>query len=151
MPKTIRLGKIDFDSTGVRENYKQKPKNMVNYPKLKENIKNAEYIWPEPKEHEIEGIKQIHRLRNGNEDYLIAETNNGKKFYISRPADLQKAAPEVFAAKAPNSSGANDIINDVTEKFNPSEKITKKSLENQAKQLQKRNRRFYPQQSKMVL
>lgn len=82
------------------------------------------------------GKQQIHRLRNGNEDYLIAETNNGKKFYISRPADLQKAAPEVFAAEAPNSSGANNIINDVSENFNPSEKITKKSLENQAKQLQ---------------
>lgn len=111
------LGKINFDSVGLGETATQKTKNMVNFPDLKKNIKNAEYIGEEIKEHLDPEIKKIHRLRNGNEDYLIAETQNGKKYYLSKYNEnsFQSTPAETGDAL----KATNNIIPDNTQNLNP--------------------------------
>lgn len=113
------LGKITFTSDGLRETWRQQPKNMVNFPKLKENIKNATYIGEEPKEHYVEGIKKLHRLRNNGEDFLIAEMENGKKYYLSKNADKINSTQSTSAIAQDALSATDNIITDMAENINP--------------------------------
>jgi len=126
------LGDIDFTQAGL-ETVSKQPEAGRNFASLKNDIKNAEYLGAEDLNHpRNDGIVKFHRLEKDGQQFLIGETKDGKKYYMSKTKDELTDRPSRVGANSPTNS-----ITDNAQNFNPSEKITKKGLENQAKELKK--------------
>lgn len=122
------LGTINFDSEGLRETGKQQVKHLSNLKNLKKNIKEAEYITTETPIHPHKNIKQFHRLRKDGEDFLIAETKNGKKFYIAKDTENKIPSKDIAAETEYTLDGTINSIPKNAENLNPNIKINEEIL-----------------------
>lgn len=156
------LGKIYLGDEGMQETLNHHVKNSQNFPDLKTNIKNADYIREELPQHaRKDDIIKFHRLRKNGEDYLIGETSKGKKYYLSKnttPEDLtantEDTSKVVSDSLPPSYQNQNlvseinptNIIIDNADNFNPNANIKlgddipenlKKTLPTHREQLEK--------------
>lgn len=84
------LGKIYLGDEGLQETLNHHVKNSLNFPKLKDNISNADYIREElPRHPRKDDIVKFHRLQKDGEEYFIGETSKGKKYYLSKNTTLE--------------------------------------------------------------
>lgn len=124
------LGDINFTQAGL-ETVSKQPQAGRNFATIKNDIKTAKYLRPEKPNHDrIDNIVKFHRLEKDGQQFLIGETKDGNKYYMSKMIDGSEARP-IRVGTEPS----DNIINDVSKNFNPSEKITRRSLENEAKDI----------------
>ena len=87
---------------------------------LKKDINKAEYIGYETPHHKkhgtIDNIKGFHKLKNGSKEFLIADTPQGLKYYMSKQLDDIGHRP---SRVEPISS--NTIIPPTSQNLNPSQ------------------------------
>jgi hypothetical protein len=78
------LGNISFTGVGVGETLHRNPQGATTFNRLKKNIQNAENKGLEAPNHQrTDDIAGFNRLANENEQYLIAQTDNGNKYYMT--------------------------------------------------------------------
>ena len=112
------LGDIDFTQAGL-ETVSKQPEAGRNFATLKKDIKNAVYKNEELPDHpRNDGIVKFHRLEKDGQDFLIGETAEGKKYYMSKINDELETRPS-----GGGTNPSNNIITDNAENFNPN--ITK--------------------------
>ncbi len=123
------IGNIHYPAPGIKETITQQFKKALNIQNLKNNIKDSKYLGTEAPNHlrRKNDIKQFHRFQYKNEDYILAELNNGKiNYYITKPN--KKNPEETLTTISAASSGDGKIpsfinINEYLQKNNPAQKI----------------------------
>lgn len=111
------MGKAKFDAVGVREDWRQNPKYMKNYPTLIDDINKSEYVRPELPihSHKEENISLFHRLRNEDKDFLFAQTPKGLKYYKTVGVD-KNIVPEGIPVETV-ATDTNNILTDLARNF----------------------------------
>ena len=107
-----RLGKINFTQSGL-ETVSKQPQAARNFPTLHKDLKKADYIGFEEPIHKKHGtrdnIKGFHKLKNNSQEFLIAETDDGLKYYMSkdigkldnRPSRVESNLPSCIIPEKP--------------------------------------------------
>ena len=84
------LGDINFTQTGL-ETVSKHPQAGRSFNSLKNDLSRAEYIGYELPYHKKHGqkdnIKGFHKLKKDNKEFLIADTSDGYKYYMSKQVD----------------------------------------------------------------
>ena len=130
------IGDIDFTQAGL-ETVSKQPQAGRNFTTLKNDIKNAKYLGEETLNHpRTDGIVKFHRLEKDGQHFLIGETKNGKKYYMSKIIDDSELRPSRVGSEP-----SINIIPDTVENFNPTisksedlKNITKKSVSDAKKE-----------------
>ena len=105
------IGDYKFTGDAIGEVTKQQFKKALEIKNIISDINKADYIGPEPLNHprKKDTIKQFHRLRYKNTDYIFAEDKYGNiKFHIAKDADYNIKPKEPNEQN--NSSGADISI-----------------------------------------
>ena len=113
------MGKYYFNNVGIRETIKQKFDKALEIADLITNIKKAKYLGPEPLKHTRKNdlIRQFHRLRYKNTDYIFSEDKYGNiKFHIARESDYNIKPKEPTEQ---NNSFGSDISIPKSERLTP--------------------------------
>lgn len=133
------LGNIGFTQAGL-ETVSKQPEAGRNFVNLKNDIKNAKYINEElPKHPRNDNIVKFHKLEKDGQEFLIGETSDGNKYYMSKIKDGSDVQPSGVGSEPPNS-----IVNDISENFNPN--ITKsEDIKNISKKELANNKREFKQ------
>lgn len=109
--KRTDLGDINYTQAGL-ETVSKRPNAGKYYPNLKNDIKTAEYIGEEmPNHSRNDDIVKFHRLKNGDKEFLIGETTNGKKYYMS---EIVQDSGKVIE---PSNFGVADIDSDLNRRI----------------------------------
>lgn len=113
------LGQIDFTNAGL-ETVSKDPQAGRNLSTLKNDIKNAKYLGEElPTHPRNDNIVKFHRLEKDGQEFLIGETSNGKKYYMSKMKDGSGGQPSRVVSEP-----SDNIITDNVENFNPNPTVT---------------------------
>ena len=133
------LGNIGFTQAGL-ETVSKQPEAGRNFANLKNDIKNAKYINEElPKHPRNDNIVKFHKLEKDGQEFLIGETSDGNKYYMSKIKDGSDIQPSGVGSEPPN-----NIVNDISENFNPN--ITKsEDIKNISKKELANNKREFKQ------
>ena len=133
------LGNIDFTQAGL-ETVSKQPEAGRNFSTLKKDIKDANYIREELPDHPRDDkIVKFHRLEKDGQEFLIGETSDGKKYYMSQLKDGTGGRPSGVVSEP-----SDNIINDIAENNNPNitksediKNISKKELANSKRDFKK--------------
>ena len=78
------LGKIMFTAKGAKETISKNPNMSKDFPLLRNDVKNAKYISTnELYKQRKDKYKKFYKFEGENKIYIIAEDENGYKFYLS--------------------------------------------------------------------
>ena len=96
----------------------RKKKENYSINSLKKDLHNAEYVGYETPHHKKHGIKDnikgFHKLKNANKEFLIADTPEGAKYYMSKQIGDASRRPSRVEQTSPK-----NIITNSTQKLNP--------------------------------
>ena len=99
-----QIGDIDYTQSGL-ETVSKQPNVGRYFDSLKKELNNAEYLDYELPYHKNHGVKDnirgFHKLKNNNKEFLIADTPDGAKYYMSkqigdvgnRPSRVEPTSP----------------------------------------------------------
>lgn len=110
------LGQINMTQSGL-ETVSKQPQAGRNFSTLHKDIKNSDYIGYEKPIHKKHGskdnIKGFHKLRNSNQEFLIADADDGLKYYMSKNIGEPDVRPSRVESNSPNF-----IIPNIPQKLN---------------------------------
>ena len=96
------LGNIEFTQAGL-ETVSKQPEAGRNFNTLKKDIQNAKYLGEElPNHPRKDGIIKFHKLEKDGQEFLIAERNDGKKYYMSKLKDSSETQPSRVGTELSN-------------------------------------------------
>jgi len=128
------LGNIDFTQAGL-ETVSKSPESGRNFATLKKDIKNAKYVGTElPNHQRTDNIVKFHKLEKDGQEFLIGETPDGKKYYMSKVKDGISEQPSRAVPKP-----SDNIIPQSEKNITPETEIlrnfdTESALKNTAKE-----------------
>lgn len=108
------LGNIDFTQAGL-ETVSKQPEAGRNFSTLKTDVKYAKYIRVElPAHPRNDDIIKYHILEKDNQEFLIGETSDGKKYYMSKIKNGSEVQPSGV-----DSEPFTNIIPDINKNVKP--------------------------------
>ena len=93
--KHDKIGEVTFTSKGMNETISKNPDKIRSFPDLERNVSKANYVESnELYKNRKDDIIYFHKLRDGQNEYLIGENKQGlKKFYLSKNNIVNQGLP----------------------------------------------------------
>lgn len=117
--KHPQIGNIEYTQAGL-ETVSKHPNAGRDFASLKKGIEQAEYLGYEQPYHQKHGLKDnikgFYKLKNKDKEFLIADTSDGAKYYMSKQTGDVSNRPSRVDLTSPNSN-----ITDFTQNLNPSQ------------------------------
>ena len=136
-----QIGNIEYTQSGL-ETVSKRPNAGRDFDSLKKELNNAEYVNYELPHHKKHGIKDnirgFHKLKNNSKEFLIADTPDGAKYYMSKKIGDVSNRPSRVEPTSPN-----NIIQPLQTNFNPSQESVQKpkSFEEWLEELKRRRKK----------
>ncbi|MBO5737821.1 hypothetical protein J6R97_00605 [bacterium] len=100
-----QIGNIEYTQSGL-ETVSKQPNAGRDFDSLKKELNNAEYVNYELPHHKKHGIKDnirgFHKLKNNSKEFLIADTPDGAKYYMSKQIGDVSNRPSRVEPTSPN-------------------------------------------------
>ncbi len=137
-----QIGDIDYTQSGL-ETISKQPNAGRDFDSLRKELNNADYVdyeLPYHKKHGIkDNIKGFHKLKNNSKEFLIADTPDGAKYYMSKQIGDLSNRPSRVEPTSPN-----NIIAPTQNNLNPSQQSIQKPLSHNEwlEKLKRRRKKF---------